>query len=287
MGDFSGRVSLPARRPHSYIGGQDICEGAMQVDVLGPVRVRSACAASEPLMAKERALLSLLALNVARTVPRIDCEIALWGDDPPRTAAESLRSHVSRLRRCLGSDSVATSADGYRLAVPPDAVDAARLHSALVCDSQATVDVDPVTRRRRLADAENLWRGEPLLDLADTARRREQVEWLREQWEQVREARIEADLDLGRHAQVVEELQRALVDQPMRETRWRLLMLALYRSGRQVEALRAYERLRMRLATEWGWSRPHRCSASSGRFCVRIRTSTPSHPSHRWSSQLR
>ena len=224
----------------------------MQVDVLGPVRVRPACSASEPLMGKERALLSLLALNVARTVPRIDCEIALWGDDPPRTAAESLRSHVSRLRRCLGSDSVATSADGYRLALPPDAVDAARLHSALVCDSQATVDVDPVTRRRRLADAENLWRGEPLLDLADTARRREQVEWLREEWEQVREARIEADLDLGRHAQVVEELQRALLDQPMRETRWRLLMLALYRSGRQVEALRAYQRCRTRLATEWG-----------------------------------
>jgi DNA-binding SARP family transcriptional activator len=225
---------------------------AVQVDVLGPVRVTPVQASMPAMPGKERALLAVLALNVGRSVPVAALEAAVWGDHPPRTALKSLRNLVVRLRRRLGAETITTSAHGYRLALPQEAVDATRLQRALEASAEGAREGGPVVARRRLAEAEELWRGEPLTDLADTPERQEQVERLRELWSQVREARIRADLDLGRHRQVLGELERLVVEEPLREPLWGLLMLALYRSGRQVDALRAYERLRVRLGEEWG-----------------------------------
>ena len=204
------------------------------------------------MRAKERALLAVLALNVGHNVPVAALEAAVWGDDPPPTVMKSLRNQVVRLRRHLGAESIVTSAEGYRLALPPEAVDATRLRRALEAPADGGMDGGPAGARRRLAEAEALWRGEPLTDLADTPERQQQVEQLRESWHRVRDARIRADLDLGHHVSAAAELERLVAEEPLREPLWGLLMLALYRGGRQVDALRAYGRLRTRLGEEWG-----------------------------------
>jgi predicted ATPase/DNA-binding SARP family transcriptional activator len=235
-----------------YHEGEQRSRCAMQVDVLGPVRVRPAHGAPRPLMAKERALLSALALNVGRPVPFADLESALWGDRPPRTASKSLQNHVARLRRCVGAESIVTSAVGYALALRAADVDAHRLEMAAAAVPDSEVGGGWEQLRRQLAEAERLWRGEPLTDLADTPERQEQVDRLRELWRRVRDGRIRAEIGLGRNEQALNDLQRLVLEEPWRELLWGLLMLALYRSGRQVDALRAYRRARDQLAEEWG-----------------------------------
>ncbi len=224
----------------------------MRVEVLGPVRVRPGCAEPCELMAKERALLAALALHVGRTAASADLESALWGDRPPRTASRSLQSHVARLRRCLGAESIVTDPVGYRLALPEAEVDVGRLELAAAAVPASSVGAGWERLRHQLAEAEALWRGEPLTDLADTPERQEQVDRLREFWRRVRDGRIRADLDLGRHEQALSDLQRLVLEEPSRESLWGLLMLALYRSGRQVDALRAYRRAQDLLAEDWG-----------------------------------
>lgn len=203
-------------------------------------------------MGKERALLAVLALNVGRVVPIADLEAALWGDSPPRTASKSLQTHVARLRRCLGAQSIVTSAVGYRLTLPRADIDACRLEMAVAAIPDSVVVGRREDLRRHLAEAEALWRGEPLTDLADTCERQQQVDRLRELWRRARDGRVRADLDLGRHEQALSDLQRLVLEEPLRESLWGLLMLALYRSGRQVDALRAYRRVQALLAEEWG-----------------------------------
>ncbi len=117
----------------------------------------------------------------------------MWGEHPPRTALKSLRNLVVLLRRHLGAETIETSADGYRLALPAEVVDVTRLQRALEASAGGEVDARPAVARRRLAEAETLWRGEPLTDLADAPEREEQVDRLRDLWWQVREARIRAE----------------------------------------------------------------------------------------------
>lgn len=224
----------------------------MQIDVLGPLQVRPGCNTPESLLAKERAVLAALALNVGRPVRRADLEMALWGERPPRTAAKSLQAHVVKLRRCLGAESIVTSPEAYQLALPPEAIDVSRLERALHEAAEDQRRSGLVVARDRLAKAERLWRGEPLTDLADTVERQLQVERLRKLWCQVRDARIQADLDLGHHVSAAAELERLVTQEPLREPLRGMLMLALYRAGHQIGALQEYQRLRERLALEWG-----------------------------------
>lgn len=224
----------------------------MQVDVLGPVAVTIDGRPVPGLQTKQRALLASLALAAPDAVASSDLETALWGEDAPPTSIASLRAHVSHLRRSLGHDAIHRDAVGYRLTVDPDDVDAVTMealthrgHAALERDDARTALAD-------FAEAESLWRGEPLTDLADTPGRTAQVERLREVWQQAREGRLAALLEAGREADALPELHHLCQTEPMREQVVGLLMLALYRTGRQVEALRAYRQCVQRLADEWG-----------------------------------
>ena len=224
----------------------------MQVEVLGSVAVRVDGRPVAGLQTKERALLASLALAAPDAVASSDLENALWGDHAPPTSTESLRAHVSHLRHSLGRDAICRDAAGYRLDVEPDHVDAARLHALIAHGRCALERGDVHAALADFSEAESLWRGEPLTDLADTPERTAQVEQLREVWQQAQEGRLSAMLEAGRAADALPELHHLCQGEPVREQVVGLYMLALYRTGRQVEALRAYRRCRERLADEWG-----------------------------------
>ena len=224
----------------------------MQVDVLGPVAVTIDGRPVAGLQTKERAILASLALAAPDSVASSDLETALWGDDSPPTSIASLRAHVSHLRHSLGQDVISRDATGYRLAVEPDDVDAAHLEALIHRGHRALERGDAHAALDHFADAESLWRGEPLTDLADSPERTALVERLQEVRLQAREGRLAALLDAGREAEALPELHHLCQTEPVREQVVGLLMLALYRAGRQVEALRAYRRCRQRLVDEWG-----------------------------------
>jgi predicted ATPase/DNA-binding SARP family transcriptional activator len=222
----------------------------MRVDVLGPVRVTSQGARIASPRTKERALLAALAVRADHAVPLETLSTALWGDHPPQTAARTLQAHVAHLRHDLGGGVIVREGFGYRLALPPEAVDAVRLEGLVVSGETALRDGDAACAGRWFREAEALWRGEPLTDLADTPDRQAHVHRLRGLWLQAREGRIRAELDLGHHLEVLGELRRLVSEQPLREPNWALLILALYRSGDQLGALRAYREVRDLLERE-------------------------------------
>lgn len=224
----------------------------MEVAILGPVQVVSGGRVIVPGASKERAVLASLALHHGAAVSNDELVAAVWGERPPATATKTLRAHISRLRDAIGDDAIATDRFGYRLAVDADSVDAARLERLVADGMTAGERGDAETARRWLAEAESLWRGEPLADLGDGPIRWGQAARLRELWGRARDHRVDADLALGRHEAVIGDLEQMVADDPLREGAWGRLMLALYRSGRQVEALRAYRRLRELLAQDVG-----------------------------------
>ena len=204
--------------------------------------------------AKQRMLLLLLLVRARETVQAERLADELWGDDPPAGGANALQALVSKLRRALGplSDALTTGAGGYRIDVADDEIDArcfeaaaARGREALVA-GEATAAADAC--RRALA----LWRG-PALDGSDDegilrreATRLEELRW------GALEDRIDADLQGGRDVELVGELEQLVGEAPLRERLHGFLMLALYRAGRQAEALRAYQHAREVLGEELG-----------------------------------
>jgi DNA-binding SARP family transcriptional activator len=191
-------------------------------------------------------LLALLLLHANRVVSRDRLIDELWDGSPPETASTALQVHVSQLRKALGHDAIATQAPGYMVAVEPGALDLERFEH-LVKEAQGE---EPETAAERLREALGLWRGPPFADLGDFARaERAQLE---EQHAAALEQRVEADLALGRHVELVPELEALLREDPLRERRRAQLMLALYRSGRQADALDTYRSGRKLLADELG-----------------------------------
>jgi len=221
----------------------------MRVDVLGPVRVHDADGTDRtPDGALQRRLLSLLVLRRGRAVSTGAAIEALWPDAPPHDPAAALQNHVSRLRRCLPPGAVASEADGYRLDPGTVEVDADRL-PALLERLTAADDPDAETELETLLAR---WHGPAHPELEDTDEGRVEAQRLDELRLRLREARAERRLAAGRTEGLVAEL-RALADEaPLRETPCALLMEALVASGRRVEALRAYDALRRRLAEELG-----------------------------------
>src|SRR5581483_2454671 len=208
----------------------------MEFRLLGPLEVR-ADAGPLPLGgAKQRALLALLLVNANRVVARERLVDGLWGDEPPQTAVESVQVYVSRLRKLLPDGMLQTQPPGYLLAVDPDAVDLLRFERLVVAARAA----EPRRARALLADALELWRGPPLSGFADEPFASAEVRRLEELRLTAIEDRIDADLVLGRHTDVVPELEALIVEHPSRERLRVQLMLALYRSGRQADALAAY-----------------------------------------------
>ncbi len=172
----------------------------------------------------------------------------LWGADPPRTAAKALQTHISALRRTLGEGFVLTEGAGWQLAATE--VDAARYKAAARRGRDAAAAGDIGQAVARFDEALALWRGVP--ELPDSRRgTAERTRWT-EGHAALVEDRADALLATGRAAEIIGELEAAVVDAPLRERRWGQLMLALYRAGRQGEAMGAYKRARALLADELG-----------------------------------
>jgi DNA-binding SARP family transcriptional activator/Flp pilus assembly protein TadD len=202
---------------------------------------------------RERCLLGLLLLEPGRPIAFDRLIDLLWDQgDPPADARSTLISHVSRLRARIDPDRrglLRNLADGYLVDVAPEQVDASRFVELVRAGRSAA---DPAERARILRAALALWRGPLLADVAGDRLRERVGAGLAELRLTALEARLEADLACGRQADVVAELTGLLAEHPTREQLAALTMLALYRTGRQTDALDTYQRVRQRLATEFG-----------------------------------
>ncbi|MGF1425477.1 BTAD domain-containing putative transcriptional regulator [Kitasatospora sp. LaBMicrA B282] len=203
--------------------------------------------------AKQRILIAVLALAAGGPVTVERLIACLWGDEPPLTARNTLQNYVLRLRRTLQVDAepvpLVSSVAGYRLDVRADAVDLNRFRSLV---RSAAAAGEPESAAALLEEALELWRGEPLADVPSEVLHREVVPGLVEQRLAALEQRIDLDLDLGRHRELITELAALTTEHRLRERLWAQLMLALFRSGRAAEALDAYRRVRGALAEELG-----------------------------------
>ena len=215
----------------------------LEFGLLGPLEVRAADGPLPLGAPKQRALLALLVLNANRVVPRDRLISELWGDSPPETAVKAVQVYVSRLRKLLPADTLVTQAPGYVLRAAPESVDLRRFER-LVGEAR---DADAARAASLLAEALGLWRGPPLAELADEPFARIEAGRLDDLRLAALEERIEADLALGGHAKLIGELEALIAEHPHRERLRGQLMLALYRSGRQAEALEAYRNARAAL----------------------------------------
>jgi predicted ATPase/DNA-binding SARP family transcriptional activator len=215
--------------------------------ILGPLEVEGVATLGGP---KPRALLARLALEAGRVVPVERLVDDLWPEEPPKTARHALEVYVSTLRRALGPDRVRRESGGYLLDAAADDVDAARFGRLAAEGARLLERGDPSPARAALADALELWRGPALLDVGPSlAAERARLDSARLA---ALEDRIEADLRLGRHDEVIAELEQFVQDEPLRERPRRQMMLALYRAGRQADALAAYRSARRQVLDELG-----------------------------------
>jgi predicted ATPase/DNA-binding SARP family transcriptional activator len=215
--------------------------------VLGPLQVSRG---GRPLSLggpKPRALLAALLVQPGRLVPTGNLVETLWGERPPSTATKTLQKYLSVLRQQLGPV-LASSPGGYLLAVEDDQLDSRRfeilLSAAKSADAESALD--------SYEEALALWRGDPFPELVDSEVALAERAGLIEQRLAATEALAEIELNLGRLDRLVGRLEQQVTLHPLRERLWELLMLALYRTGRQADALRTYQRIRRLLAEELG-----------------------------------
>lgn len=204
-----------------------------------------------------RVLLILLALDAGRVVPTSSLIEQLWEDEPPANAGNSLQSLVSRLRTALrqagpGDQVIESHPAGYRLAIPPGAVDAVTFEALARRGAQALAGGDPAIARQALREALGAWRGPPLADVAGTRFAAGPAARLAELHTQATLDLIEAGLALGEGDGLVGELRAVIAADPVAERPRGLLMRALYATGRQAEALAVYTQTRELLASELG-----------------------------------
>jgi DNA-binding SARP family transcriptional activator len=216
--------------------------------MLGPLEVRSEGVALQLGGPKQRALLALLLVDAGRAVSTDRLIDALWGENPPRTAPTSLQNFVSQLRKHLGPDLLVTKPPGYLLRIEPLQLDVNRVH-ALLAEAREAL---PGERATKLRDALDLWRGPPLEEFGFEGFAQGEIARLQELRLTLLEERVDADIDAGRAGEVVGELEALVGEHPLRERFREQLMLALYRSGRQAEALDAFQEGRRVLVEELG-----------------------------------
>src|SRR5262245_26019321 len=220
----------------------------MEFRILGPLEVSEGERAIPLGGAKQRALLAILLLHANEVVSTDRLIDELWGAHPPDTAHTALQGYVSRLRKLLGAEAVVTRAPGYELLLGGHELDLRRFHSLLDEAREANARV----AAERLREALALWRGPPLAEFSFESFAQTEIARLAELRLEALEERIEADLALGRHAAAVGELEGLVAQHPLRERLRAQLMLALYRSGRQAEALEAYQDARRVLTEQLG-----------------------------------
>ena len=220
----------------------------LEFRILGPLEVADA---GEPIQLhgqKQRALLALLLLEPNRVVSTDRIIDSLWGEEPPKTAATSLQNFVSQLRKLLGPETLLTKPPGYELRVEQEQLDFEQFRR-LVDEARGE---PPDARAEKLRRALSLWRGPPLGDLGFESFAQSEIARLEELRLVVVEDRVEAELEAGRHAELVGELETLAEEHPLRERLRAQLMLALYRAGRQAEALQIYHETRRVLVDELG-----------------------------------
>ena len=222
----------------------------MRVRLLGPVDVMVDGEARLVRGLRRKAVLATLALHGGEVVGTGLLADAVWGETTRPPALNTLQSHVSYLRTVLGRRAaILAHPPGYRLDLEDDGIDV-RMAERLL--RQAAQSADPIHGAKHLREALALWRGRPLADVTGLAWLEEQAGRLDLLCEQIKRALSEARLAAGEHLQLVPELEQMVTDHPLDEQIHAQLMVALYRSGRQADALSAYQRLRHTLAEELG-----------------------------------
>ena len=223
----------------------------MRFQVLGPVEVNRDTETIPLGGPKQRLVLAHLLIRANQLVSAETLIDEIWGEEPPDAARGSLHSYVSHLKKALGAERLISRPPGYVLRVASDELDAARFET-LAEQARRRLAGDPAGAARALREVLELWHGEPFADLASELSLQGEIERLSELRLAAIEDRTEAELALGRHGDLVAELERLVARNPLRERLAGQLMLALYRAGRQAEALAAYHRLRTTLDEELG-----------------------------------
>ena len=243
-------TALTIRLRRRYGHSDSVSEKGEQIEfrILGPLEVLRGGRALRLGGPRQRGLLALLLLHANEPVSRERLIDGLWGERPPETAVNALQVAVHGLRKLLGRERIVSRGAAYLLRVEPEELDARRFETLVKKATRQGPAAAAETLRLALA----LWHGRPLADLRETPFVRTGAAQLEEDRLAALEARIEADLALGRHADLVGELESLIAEHPFRERLRAQLMLALYSSGRQAEALECYQRAREVLVEELG-----------------------------------
>ncbi|MCD9904418.1 AfsR/SARP family transcriptional regulator [Streptomyces sp. MT29] len=231
----------------------------MRIGLLGPLTVTDQRIPIGIPGEKLRAIIATLALASGMTVSSSTLLDELWGEQPPRSAANSLQGHIARLRRALVQHSgkeesrnvIRTSGSGYMLVLPPENIDASRFILNVEMASRVKA-CEPEKAIVLLSNALDTWRGPALLDTGHGMICRTAAARLEETRLMARELLVEAKLSLGGHYEVVSELEQLLSRHPLRERLCEQLMIALYRCGRQADAIGTFHRVRQRLSADLG-----------------------------------
>jgi len=224
----------------------------LEFRILGPLEVVGPDGPIQLGGPKQRATLAILLLNANRVVSVERLADDLYAGAPPVTAVTQVQRQVSDLRKALGAKTIETRSPGYVLHAEPGRLDLERFEQLTHAAAQALHDGDAQSAADQLRRALELWRGAPLADLTYEAFAQNAIGRLDELRLGARESRFEAELELGRHAQLLGELEALVWDHPLRERLRAQLMLALYRAGRQADALEVYRRTRETLVEQFG-----------------------------------
>lgn len=220
--------------------------------VLGPFEVRHQGLTLALGAAQQREVLAVLVLHRNEPVSTDRLVDELWGERPPPTATKALQGYISSLRRLLPEDVIATRGRGYQVSIESDQIDLERFEKLVADGRSALADGDATRARERLSAALGLWRGNALADFEYRPFASSEIARLEDLRLTALEDRMDAGLALGEHAAVVGELESLVGEHPLRERLVGQLMLALYRSGRQADALDRYRRARQQLVEDLG-----------------------------------
>ncbi len=228
---------------------------SLELGILGPLQVR--LGSDDPIAlggVRQRAVLAVLALNAGQVVSTDRLVDELWGESPPASAVHTVQVFVSRLRTQLAraSDRLITRPPGYVLELGVDEIDALRCERLYDSARSALAAGDAARAAAMMGEAQRLWRGPPLADFTYEPFAQASIARLEELRLSCREELIDAQLALGRHAEVIADLEALVREQPFRERPHGQLMLALYRCGRQADALEAFQQARRSLVEELG-----------------------------------
>ncbi|MER6777380.1 MULTISPECIES: BTAD domain-containing putative transcriptional regulator [unclassified Streptomyces] len=244
----------------------------LQFDVFGPLTVRRNGELLEIPRAKHRVVLAALLLHAPRTLTAEELIQQLWGGEPPLTARKTLQGYIARLRKLLGADAVVSRASGYAIAIGAERLDLDRFNAFL---QKAELTTEPAERARLFRSAMEQGNGTPLVDIPSEYLQQGDGAALLERWLNATESWADAEMAVGRYAEVLPRLRALVSEHPFRESAWGRLMTALYRAGRQGEALAAYQEARRLLAEELGVEPGEELRAAHRRILAGPTRSTP------------